>query len=709
MFRISLPGTKRKVRHGSRSNERRRCPLLEDLESRVVLYSASGNAWPSPQLITISFMPDGTNINGYSSNLMSKFNSAFGSTSTWENLIVQAAQLWAQQTNINFAVVPDNGSPAGSGNYQQGDPNMGDIRIGGYNMNCSGLAMACMPPPVNNYPIAGDIFFNTGQTFRNGSTYDLTTVATHELGHALGLLHSGIASAEMYPVYNGVKRALTSDDIAGIQSVYGGARTQDPYYGTSGNGSISTAYNINGMITSNLTALVTGADVTTPAQEDYYSFTIPSGTNGTMKLTMQSKGLSLLEPELYVYNSSGAQIASVIGAAYGDTITTTYSGVTPGQTYYVMASSPLTNANGTGAYALSLTFGTNPAPTVPLPNTQKLNGNPLSSGGGIAVQFDPETLVNTTTAGIQTESPYYGHTVAMDSNGNFVVVWQSQNEDGSGWGVYAKRFSASSGGVGSEFRVNTTTFGDQAYPSAAMSPGGNFVVVWASYSQDGSGWGIFGQRYNSEGLAVGGEFRVNTYTAGDQNYPDVAMDASGDFVVTWASFGEDGSGWGVYAQRYNASGAAVGGEFRVNTTTLGDQTYPSVAMDSGGDFTTAWQSQNQDGSGWGIYAHRYYASGAPAGGDFRVNTTTGGDQTSPSVAMDTAGDFTVAWVCMTQRSGPAVDAQRYNSLGGALGGEFQVNTTRETSLTLRQEAQERRIASNLKPFAGTLRVTNPVR
>ena len=66
--------------------------------------------------------------------------------------------------------------------------------------------------------------------------------------------------------------------------------------------------------------------------------------------------------------------------------------MTAGSTYYIAASSPITTANGTGAYALSLTFGNNAAPTVPLPNTQKLNGNPLSSGGGIAIQYDAETL-----------------------------------------------------------------------------------------------------------------------------------------------------------------------------------------------------------------------------------------------------------------------------------------------------------------------------
>lgn len=426
---------------GGRSHIRRARPVLEDLESRVVLYSASGNLWPAAQLITISFVPDGTNLGGKASNLFSTFNSRFGSASTWENIILQAAQSWAQQTNINFAMVPDNGAAMGSGSYQQGDPGFGDIRIGGYNFNSTGLAQASLPPPVNNYSIAGDIEFNTGQGFNVGTTYDLQTVATHEIGHALGLLHSGIASAEMYSAYNGVKTMLNSDDIAGIQSIYGGARRPDVYDGSTGNGSFATADNINSMInTSTLTALVTGGDITSPGDKDYYALNVPSGTNGTMKVTIQSKGLSLLRPQVYLYNSAGAQIGSAIGSAFGDTITTSYSGVTAGSTYYLVAGSPLTTANGTGAYALSLSFGNNATPTAPSPNTQKLNGNPLTSGGGIAIQYDAETLVNTFTAGNQILSFSNQNNVAMAADGSYVVTWQSANQDGTGQGIYAQRF-----------------------------------------------------------------------------------------------------------------------------------------------------------------------------------------------------------------------------------------------------------------------------
>src|ERR1700722_5421455 len=104
LFRRSLRG------QGKSRLPRRRykvCPALEGLESRVVLYSASGNLWPNPQLITISFMPDGTNLGSVGSSLQSTFNNNAKLKGQWQNIILKAAQVWGQQTNINFAVVPD--------------------------------------------------------------------------------------------------------------------------------------------------------------------------------------------------------------------------------------------------------------------------------------------------------------------------------------------------------------------------------------------------------------------------------------------------------------------------------------------------------------------------------------------------------------------------------------------------------------------------
>ncbi len=217
---------KKRLRTAPTANEP--LPKLEQLEERLVPYATSGDAWPMPQRVTISFVPDGTLL-GYNSSgqaitstLFSDF-AALGPASTWEKQILKAAQTWAMQTNVNFSVVADNGAPSGTGNYEQGDPNMGDIRVAGYQGgtgNGQPLASAYMAPPGNNYSVAGDITFNTSQPYNIGCTYDLFTVAEHEIGHALGLLHSSDSTATMYGAYNGTMTALGSDDVAGIRAIY---------------------------------------------------------------------------------------------------------------------------------------------------------------------------------------------------------------------------------------------------------------------------------------------------------------------------------------------------------------------------------------------------------------------------------------------------------------------------------------------------------
>ncbi|MFC1787327.1 hypothetical protein ACFLY8_04785, partial [Halobacteriota archaeon] len=99
----------------------------------------------------------------------------------------------------------------------------------------------------------------------------------------------------------------------------------------------------------------------------------------------------------------------------------------------------------------------------------------------------------------------------------------------------------------------TYTTYEQMYPSVAMDADGDFVIVWMSYDQDGSYGGIYAQMYDSSGSAVDSEFQVNTYTYNSQDRPSVAMDAYGDFVITWESYGQDGSHWGIYAQMYGTT------------------------------------------------------------------------------------------------------------------------------------------------------------
>ena len=299
------------------------------------------------------------------------------------------------------------------------------------------------------------------------------------------------------------------------------------------------------------------------------------------------------------------------------------------------------------------------------------------AGAPITGQFK----VNQFTTGIQARP-----SVAMDKDGDFVVAWQSgtsdslifPGQDGSGSGVWARRFNALGVAQGNEFRVNTVTANDQDAPSVATDDNGNFLVAWNSNLQDGSGWGVYAQRYNSAAAPQGGEFRVNTFTTDTQQDPSVAMDADGDFVVAWTSgnqgAGQDGSFYGVYAKRFNAAGVVQGSEFKANAFTTDYQTDPSVAMDRNGNFVIAWNSFGQDGSEYGIYAQRYNSAGAVQGAEFRANSFTAGNQSDPRVDMNLVGDFVIVWGSDAQDlSGRGVYGQFYNANGTTSGGEFRAN------------------------------------
>jgi len=265
---------------------------------------------------------------------------------------------------------------------------------------------------------------------------------------------------------------------------------------------------------------------------------------------------------------------------------------------------------------------------------------------------------------------------ASDADGDFVVVWENFPPDASSFKLLGQRYASSGAPLGSEFQANTYTLDNGGFPKVASDADGDFVVVWESFGQESpAAFGVFGQRYASNGARQGGEFQVNTYTTRDQRYPSVASDVDGNFVVVWHSLFQDGSDYGVFGQRYASSGAPRGGEFRVNTSTAGNQLHASVASAANGDFAVVWQGE-YDGDILGIFGQRYASSGAPRGGEFQVNAYTTGSQNRPRVASSADGDFAVVWTSAGQDGdNGGIFGRSYASSGEPQGGELQVNTT----------------------------------
>jgi len=264
--------------------------------------------------------------------------------------------------------------------------------------------------------------------------------------------------------------------------------------------------------------------------------------------------------------------------------------------------------------------------------------------------------------------------VTSFSDGQFVVTWSSFGQDGSWWGVHGQLFNGDGTKQGIEFQVNTYTISDQWTPSVASFSDDRFVVTWSSYGQDGSGWGVYGQLFNSNGTKQDMEFQVNTYTINNQWTPSIASSYNNNFVITWTDASHDGSDWGIYGQLFNSSGNKTDTEFRVNTSTIGRQNYPSVTFMSNGRFVVTWEGVG-DGSGEGIYGQLFDSNGEKSGTQFQVNSYTINHQADVSVASFSDGRFVVIWNSDGQDgSGYGIYGQLFNSDATKNGSEFRVNT-----------------------------------
>ena len=317
------------------------------------------------------------------------------------------------------------------------------------------------------------------------------------------------------------------------------------------------------------------------------------------------------------------------------------------------------------------------------------NGSPSAQAQRYASDGSPrgaQFQVNTYTTGFQVAT-----SVAIDANGDFVVVWQSDGSfgtDTSGPSVQGQRYASDGSVRGGEFQINSYTTGFQGNPSVAAKPDGEFLVVWEGYGSSGtdtSGSSIHGQRYASDGSLQGAEFQVNTYTTYNQGRASAAMNSAGDFVVAWNSFGpyfafDDYAH--VQGRRFASDGSPEGAEFRVDSVAGGNQYEPKVRRDDDGDFVVVWASRRWLGlntSDYSIQGQRYASDGATRGTQFQVDSFTTGTQRAPSLAVDADGDFVVAWQSNPASAGNdtskySIEGQRFASDGSSRGAQFQINT-----------------------------------
>ena len=159
-----------------------------------------------------------------------------------------------------------------------------------------------------------------------------------------------------------------------------------------------------------------------------------------------------------------------------------------------------------------------------------------------------EFLINTT------KNICANPTVAPLENGGFMIGWGERDisELNNGWNVFARSFDANAQALGSAVRLNTDLEGQHYAPKIA-SLNGDHMVVWTSDRQDGSQEGVFGRFVASTAEPISEEIQINTFTANKQIYPTVTSDGAGQFLVVWSSFIGGPTSFDLFAQRFAPS------------------------------------------------------------------------------------------------------------------------------------------------------------
>ena len=305
-----------------------------------------------------------------------------------------------------------------------------------------------------------------------------------------------------------------------------------------------------------------------------------------------------------------------------------------------------------------------------------LNSNNEVTGISILAQrFNSLGKAQGTPLAVGTSTgPYlFSSSVGIDSRGDFVVVWGSENSSIPGIGeyVYAQVYNWSGSVKGNRITVATGdgSYTSSAFSTAAMDSKGDFVVAWASFI--GTNISIKAQRYNLAGTPTSNLITVANGSGTDVKYdisqisPAVAIGSNGAFVVTWVTRDFTGPQEvnSIHVQRYDFRGHASGSAINVyQGDSVSYENAPSIAMNGIGDFVVTWWHSNRTDSNTTVYAHAYKSTGQSYGSRVTVMKSSNySNNVFPSVAMNGCDNFVIVWQqYIFQATNPYnIVAQRY--------------------------------------------------
>lgn len=274
-----------------------------------------------------------------------------------------------------------------------------------------------------------------------------------------------------------------------------------------------------------------------------------------------------------------------------------------------------------------------------------------------------------------TNNQYHPSVCYFPDGSGFVVAWRGDQVGDPN--IYAKVFSFSGNNLTDDIPVNGWTSNVQDLPDVSCFSNGYFVVTWQSKDQDGDGNGVYAKVFNSTWDNVTDDIQVNSNATGNQEFPSVCcFQDNSRFVVTWHS--NQTGDFDVYAKvyQYNSDWENMTDDILLNNYITESQRSPSVCCRSDDSFVVAWHSYNQDGENYGVYVRLFNSTGGSLTNEIQVNTYNKSSQAQPSVCCFSDGSFVVAWDSYNQTGDDTYDvyARFFNSTGSNLTDEIPVNT-----------------------------------
>jgi hypothetical protein len=282
--------------------------------------------------------------------------------------------------------------------------------------------------------------------------------------------------------------------------------------------------------------------------------------------------------------------------------------------------------------------------------------------------------------------------VAVATNGDFVVTWQSRlPQPGQTPRIWYRLYRADGVPKGKALRASGSPAGEFG-PSIGLGEDGSFVIVWEG--GDDRDRSVFGRRFDVQGEPLSGRFRLSTITDGSQIQATVARAADGGFLAAWTSGPEifpvrlsD-----VYIRRFDAAGKPLGPEAPAGVNTFHEQSEPLVVAIENGSFLVGWTSFGGEGTFYDVFARRFDDDGTPLGEEFEVSNSEASVVSQYGFALAAAADgsFVVVWTDDAGDPNPDDDladpvglvGQRYAADDSLAGGRFQVNATTKGSQLL---------------------------